>query len=421
MAHSREDVKQILKMLDTKNVGLISKEAFVQLVGKLINPTWEDRHFNELFEAARATSGDFLMYDQFIDWIYGGVTPEANLTSDMRQQAEAIVKQREVDWLNSLSSSIRPLIVDSLTDSASFKGWGGVLRSIAIGAVVPIRGSYLVQLRRSGQLLCRGQELPLQAAWSYDELVSILVQLVEMFGPETHQDPAGEWVAGGIERFGGMMVALSPNKCPAALSADHPDPKGHALEYIAEFIEGYFSKDTGLFDDSCASTTLYSRVFKPLGIPDKLDLVFFWDYASLAQKPRSALEEVLFREGLKACNFWFGHQYIPILIQPPDQEISASRVERQMSNGCEGQSSKGKLSPSSATASRFGTNELGRNDGRRFMSNASNASRTSHMPPVQNCNWCLYLRPSPANHSVVLDRQHVGSRTTTSDSSVKKA
>ena len=37
-----------------------------------------------------------------------------------------------------------------------------------------------------------------------------------------------------------------------------------------------------------------------------VDVGIFWDFGSLHQKPRVNNEEVLFKEGLRASNRWYG-------------------------------------------------------------------------------------------------------------------
>merc|ERR1719383_1194695 len=45
------------------------------------------------------------------------------------------------------------------------------------------------------------------------------------------------------------------------------------------------------------------------------ETALFWDFGSLYQKPRSPDEEVMFEEGLKNSNVWYGHTKNTVLIQ----------------------------------------------------------------------------------------------------------
>ena len=83
------------------------------------------------------------------------------------------------------------------------------------------------------------------------------------------------------------------------MSKDHPDPDGFHLRIIAAVAALYMHDDT----ERSPLTAAFKE--KGLGAPD---FAFFWDFASLYQKPRTEEEEPLFLRGLRASNVWYGHE-----------------------------------------------------------------------------------------------------------------
>ena len=57
---------------------------------------------------------------------------------------------------------------------ARYNTFGALLHSVATGAIAPVRGSYVVMQWRSGEALCRRQDLPPEAFWTASELDGLL-------------------------------------------------------------------------------------------------------------------------------------------------------------------------------------------------------------------------------------------------------
>jgi hypothetical protein len=86
------------------------------------------------------------------------------------------------------------------------------------------------------------------------------------------------------------------------LTAEHPDPDSFHLSKVVAFLEVHqtWAAENGDNVDDCA---------------------VFWDFGSLFQPERTPDQEVLFREGLRASNVWYGSSSTTVLIQshlPPE-------------------------------------------------------------------------------------------------------
>ena len=80
--------------------------------------------------------------------------------------------------------------------------------------------------------------------------------------------------------------------------------------------------------------TLFGRYHSPLaeafakaGLEEELDCALFWDCPSLFQPERTEEQTVLFRAGLKASNFWYGHSRTVVWMQSALPEGFAERMD----------------------------------------------------------------------------------------------
>ena len=69
---------------------------------------------------------------------------------------------------------------------------------------------------------------------------------------------------------------------------EHPDPKGVTLSILARVLRAYLAKDGKVY-----------------GV--------FWDFGSLHQHPRTAAEDVLFKQGLGGLASLFAHEFITVI------------------------------------------------------------------------------------------------------------
>ena len=102
------------------------------------------------------------------------------------------------------------------------------------------------------------------------------------------------------------------------LSKDNPDPDGHHLKIVAECMELYLStelhKGRGTGDEEFADSPL-NEAWRECGVSGELDCVVFWDYCVLYQGQRTAEQQALFSEGLRASNVWYGHYGVVVWLQ----------------------------------------------------------------------------------------------------------
>ena len=113
-----------------------------------------------------------------------------------------------------------------------------LLKSVASGAIAPLRGSWLVELGSQGGRLSRRQDLPEEAFFGIEELR----RLVEALG----------------EDYGLLFVALSYRW----LTKDHPDPDGFHLHIVAAVARLY------MHTESRKSPLTAAFMKKGLGYPD---------------------------------------------------------------------------------------------------------------------------------------------------------
>ena len=147
----------------------------------------------------------------------------------------------------------------------------GLVPAVQSGALAPLRSSYLKRLVESGEALQKRQDLPEAAFWD----VAAFKRLTES------------------ERCMVSIFALSYRW----LTAEHPDPDGFHLSKVVAFLE------------------MHKASFEQEGI-NVDDCAVFWDFGSLFQPERTPDQKVLFREGLRASNVWYGSYHTTVLIQP---------------------------------------------------------------------------------------------------------
>ena len=146
----------------------------------------------------------------------------------------------------------------------------GLVPAVQSGALAPLRSSYLKHLVESGEALQKRQDLPEAAFWDVAAF-----QRMTMAG-----------------MCSSSIFALSYRW----LTAEHPDPDSFHLSKVVAFLEVHqtWVAESGDNVDDCA---------------------VFWDFGSLFQPERTPDQKVLFREGLRASNVWYGSAFTTVLIQ----------------------------------------------------------------------------------------------------------
>jgi len=147
----------------------------------------------------------------------------------------------------------------------------GLVPAVQSGALAPLRSSYLKHLVKSGNVLRKCQNLRRAAFWD----VAAFKRLTES------------------EKCALSIFALSYRW----LTAEHPDPDGFHLSKVVAFLEAhkaYWNEVEGDFVHDCA---------------------VFWDFGSLFQPERTVNQMMLFDEGLRASNVWYGSLHTTVLIQ----------------------------------------------------------------------------------------------------------
>ena len=147
----------------------------------------------------------------------------------------------------------------------------GLVPAVQSGALAPLRSSCLKHLVKSGEALQKRQDLPEAAFWDVAEFKR-LTELVVPF-----------W----------SIFALSYRW----LTAKHPDPDSFHLSKVVAFLEMH----KAMVDQEEVNAD---------------DCAVFWDFGSLFQPERTDDQKVLFREGLRASNVWYGSTFTTVLIQP---------------------------------------------------------------------------------------------------------
>lgn len=150
----------------------------------------------------------------------------------------------------------------------NYENIDGMMKAVDSGVIAPLRFSYLKMLFETGRRMERRQDLPDEAFWTAEDLRNTLLRL------------SGQTQCS-------VVFVLSYRW----LTQLHPDPDGFHLRLVVTFMKEHM--DLYHLDETA----------------------LFWDFGSLFQKPRSPDEEVMFEEGLKNSNVWYGHTKNTVLIQ----------------------------------------------------------------------------------------------------------
>lgn len=139
------------------------------------------------------------------------------------------------------------------------------------GALLLIRGSWLVSSFDAGEGIRRRQDLPAEAFLSLDELISAGILEIPL--------------KGGLRILAASYGWLHP---------DHPDPKRDQLARFVQVLRAFIATDL-----TCGRSGVFGIV---------------WDYMSLYQNPRTDDEEAKFREALPALNTIYAHRHTRTLM-----------------------------------------------------------------------------------------------------------
>ena len=188
-----------------------------------------------------------------------------------------------------------------------FFAFGGLLHSVASGAICPVRGSYLVRLWRGGDLLKPRLALPAEAFWTATELEALLRACQAAMEPER-----------ALESFGTFCIAL----CHRWLSGSSPEPDGVSrfqLSHVGQFAESYIQLVCApLMRTACGEAAV-------------ADCAIFWPYCSMylargnidedvgmlgAPSATTEVQVRLAAEGQRWAALWYGHAHTCFWVQP---------------------------------------------------------------------------------------------------------
>ena len=157
--------------------------------------------------------------------------------------------------------------------SSAYHGWDVLLESVQCGAISPLRGSYILELWKSGGRLPRRQDIPPRAVHTVESLERLLSKCRHKWD-----------LAQADELFGRLIIALSYRW----LTASDPDPDGFHLEHVGRMVE-YALQPAG--------HAMAGSVCSHLG--EAPELALFWDWGVLHQgADRTDAQRALFRRGL---------------------------------------------------------------------------------------------------------------------------
>ena len=166
-----------------------------------------------------------------------------------------------------------------------------LLETVESGAISPISGRWLVNLRRSGGRIERRQDLPPEAFLG----APTLRRLATALGPN----------------FGLLFVVLSYKW----LATWHCDPDRFHLDAVADVAQTYLLPNFEAERSLIARSPL-TAAFEGAGLTEPPDFGLFWDFASLFQPPRTLPEELLFVRGLRdSTDLWCGHAHTVVWMQ----------------------------------------------------------------------------------------------------------
>eukprot|EP00900_Chrysochromulina_parva_P025689 jgi/Chrpa1/7754/Chrysochromulina_OHIO_Genome00015311-RA len=166
-----------------------------------------------------------------------------------------------------------------------------LLETVESGAISPISGRWLVNLRRSGGRIERRQDLPPEAFLG----APTLRRLATALGAD----------------FGLLFVILSYKW----LATWHCDPDRFHLDAVADVAQTYLLPNYEA-ERSLISRSPLTAAFEGAGLTEPPDFGLFWDFASLFQPPRTLPEELLFVRGLRdSTDLWCGHAHTVVWMQ----------------------------------------------------------------------------------------------------------
>ena len=166
-----------------------------------------------------------------------------------------------------------------------------LLETVESGAISPISGRWLVNLRQSGGRIERRQDLPPEAFLT----APTLRRLASALGSD----------------FGLLFVVLSYKW----LATWHCDPDRFHLDAVADVAQTYLLPNFEA-ERSLISRSPLTAAFEGAGLTEPPDFGLFWDFASLFQPPRTLPEELLFVRGLRdSTDLWCGHAHTVVWMQ----------------------------------------------------------------------------------------------------------
>ena len=166
-----------------------------------------------------------------------------------------------------------------------------LLETVESGAISPISGRWLVNLRRSGGRIERRQDLPPEAFLS----APTLRRLAKALGSD----------------YGLLFVILSYKW----LATWHCDPDRFHLDAVADVAQTYLLPNFEA-ERSFISRSPLTAAFEGAGLTEPPDFGLFWDFGSLFQPPRTLPEELLFVRGLRdSTDLWCGHAHTVVWMQ----------------------------------------------------------------------------------------------------------
>lgn len=214
-----------------------------------------------------------------------------------------------------------PVLMGKIEDGRPTRISSALLDLIRTKSVVPLRGTHVIELAKSGRPLQSREFLPKASLWTAEQLEAMHAQLTTHFGE-----------AEAELRFAALFVAVSWRWH----SPDHPDPAGKQIGVLAAATKAYLAtgittnarqRGFGSADqDVCAvhtlswrGCTLRQRIFEPLGLYTTTDCAFLIDYVSLDASNGPA-RTALSGEARQALSLWLAHPGIALwmLVEPPD-------------------------------------------------------------------------------------------------------
>eukprot|EP00929_Paragymnodinium_shiwhaense_P005576 TRINITY_DN10774_c0_g1_i1.p1 TRINITY_DN10774_c0_g1~~TRINITY_DN10774_c0_g1_i1.p1 ORF type:complete len:1184 (-),score=310.95 TRINITY_DN10774_c0_g1_i1:87-3638(-) len=254
---------------DEHATGRIPQESFLKLLTQLlVVPSTREDLEGLLQEAGFA--GDDVPYEAFLDWLFSREEAESigHLACGAPRSAVAALK----DASPTAGSAANSVTEENQTkELLYFADPESILKEIATGDVVLVRGQWLVELARTPNArLPRRQELPPEAVWDTSSLRSLMERI--------------------RRRINFLPIAVV-SYC--WLAKHHPDPSGDQLKTLSHI--------TKLFVDFIGKDLLREDA-------ESGDAAIFLDWCSLYQEPRSEEELAAFVRSLSSVNLWYGHQ-----------------------------------------------------------------------------------------------------------------